>query len=333
MKYSKHLSDMQQMCAQSLIWDAHAGIFPDPKINLNLLDAWRENSVDYVSINVGFDVMDWQQTITTLAAYRNWVLANDDRFILVNKIDDVENAKKEGKLAVSFDIEGMNALNGDINMVGLYHQLGVRQMLFAYNLNNDAAGGCHDDDIGLTSFGKAIVDEMNRIGIVIDCSHTSFKTTMDIMSHTSKPVVFSHSNPTAIWKHQRNITDEQIKACAETGGVVGVNGMGIFLGNNDITTDTILRHICYLSDLVGTEHVGLGFDYSPQIDIDVGAILASRPDFWPAGNSYDAPGIKHAGPAQFVEICAGLTDHGFSISEIKGMLGENFKRVATIVWH
>ncbi len=333
MKYSKHLSDIEQMCAQSFIWDAHAGIFPDPKINLNLLDAWRENSVDYVSINVGFDVMDWQQTIATLAAYRNWVLANDDRFILVNKIDDVENAKKEGKLTVSFDIEGMNALNGDVNMVGLYHRLGVRQMLFAYNLNNEAAGGCHDDDIGLTSFGKAIVEEMNRIGVVIDCSHTSFKTTMDIMSHTSKPVVFSHSNPSAIWKHQRNITDEQIKACAETGGVVGVNGMGIFLGNNDITTDTILRHICYLSDLVGTEHVGFGFDYSPQIDIDVGDILASRPDFWPTGNSYDTTGIKHAGPAQFVEICAGLTDHGFSSSEIKGMLGENFKRVATIVWH
>jgi membrane dipeptidase len=333
MKYSKHLSEMEQMCTQSFIWDAHAGIFPDPKINLDLLDAWRENSVDYVSINVGFDVMDWQQTIATLAAYRNWILANDDRFILVNKIDDVENAKKEGKLVVSFDIEGMNALNGDINMVDLYHRLGVRQMLFAYNLNNEAAGGCHDDDIGLTSFGKAIVEEMNRIGIVIDCSHTSFKTTMDIMSHTSKPVVFSHSNPSAIWKHQRNITDEQIKACAETGGVVGVNGMGIFLGDNDIATDTILRHICYLSDLVGTEHVGFGFDYSPQIDIDVGAILASRPDFWPAGNSYDAPGIKHAGPTQFIEICAGLTDHGFSISEIKGMLGENFKRVATIVWH
>ena len=333
MNNSKHPSGIQQMCAQSFIWDAHAGIFPDPKINLNFLDVWRENSVDYVSINVGFDVMDWQQTTTTLAAYRNWILANDDRFILVNTIDDVENAKNEGNLAVSFDIEGINALNGDLNMVGLYHQLGVRQMLFAYNLNNDAAGGCHDDDIGLTSFGKAIVEEMNRIGMVIDCSHTSFKTTMDIMSHTSKPVVFSHSNPTAIWEHQRNITDEQIKACAKTGGVVGINGMGIFLGDNDITTDTILRHICYLSDLVGTEHVGFGFDYSPQIDIDVGAILASRPDFWPAGNSYDTPGIKHAGPTQFAEICAGLADHGFSSSEIKGMLGENFKRVATIVWH
>ena len=332
MSSSKNLSDMKKLCTQSFIWDAHAGVFPNSEIDLNLLDSWRNNSVDFVSINVGFDLMDWQQTLSTLAAYRNWVLANDDRYILASTIDDVENAEKSGKLAIAFDIEGMNALNGDINMVGLYHNLGVRQMLFAYNLNNDAAGGCHDEDIGLTSFGRDIAEEMNRVGMVIDCSHTSLKTTMDIMEQTAKPVVFSHSNPTAIWKHQRNITDEQIKACAQTGGVIGINGMGIFLGNNDITTDTILQHICYISELVGACHVGLGFDYSPQIDIDVGSILAGRPDFWPDGNGYDTPGIKHAGPSQLLEIISELSVLGFNKNEIKGILGENFKRLASVVW-
>ncbi len=170
------------------------------------------------------------------------------------------------------------------------------------------------------------------MGMVIDCSHTSFKTTMDIMAQTTKPVVFSHSNPTAVWEHQRNITDEQIKACAQTGGVIGINGMGIFLGDNDVTTETILRHIRYTCDLVGPEHVGLGFDFSPQIDIDVGTILAARPDFWPAGNGYDTPGIKHAGPSQIIEIFAGLSDLGFDIEDIKGILGGNFKRIASIVW-
>ena len=332
MDSSKNLSDIKKICAQALIWDAHAGVFPNSDIDLNLLDAWRENSVDFVSINVGFDLMDWQQTLATLAAYRNWILANDDRFTLASTIDDIENAKKEGTLAVAFDIEGMNALNGDINMVSLYHKLGVRQMLFAYNLNNDAAGGCHDNDIGLTSFGRTIVKEMDRVGMLIDCSHTSFKTTMDIMTQTSKPVVFSHSNPTSIWKHQRNITDEQIETCAQTGGVIGINGMGIFLGDNDITTDTIVRHICYVSELAGSDHVGLGFDYSPEIDIDIGTILTSRPDYWPAGNGYNTPGIKHAGPAQIVEIVSALTDLEFSANEIKGILGENFKRIASMVW-
>ena len=78
-------------------------------------------------------------------------------------------------------------------------------MLFAYNLNNDAAGGCHDSDIGLTEFGRAIVHEMNRLGMIVDCSHASFCTTMDIMAQSSKPVVFSHSNPLGVWEHEQRV--------------------------------------------------------------------------------------------------------------------------------
>lgn len=328
----KNKNEIEKFCAQALVWDAHAGIFPDAAIDLNLLNEWRENNVDYVSINVGFDVMSWQQTLSTLAAYRNWILTNNSNFALISNVADIKEAKKQDKLAVTFDIEGMNALNGDINMISIYHDIGVRQMLFAYNLNNKAASGCHDTDIGLTDFGRDVVKEMNRVGIIIDCSHTSLKATMDIMEQTTKPVVFSHSNPNAIWQHQRNITDEQIKCCAETGGVIGLNGMGIFLGNNDISIETILRHICYLSDFVGAEHVGLGFDFSPLLDINVGDILASRPDYWPAGQGYDTPEIKHAGPFQIIKITSELIDRGFTTNEIKGILGENFQRVATQIW-
>jgi len=320
------------LCADALVWDAHAGVFPDPKIDLTLLEYWRDNGVDYLSINVGFDVMDWQQTLRTLAAYRRWLLTHDDRFILAGTVEDILCAKRLGKLAVSFDIEGMNALNGDTNMVSLYHALGVRQMLFAYNLNNEAAGGCHDTDTGLTAFGRAIVREMNRVGMIVDCSHASRHTTMDIMAESTAPVVFSHSNPVAICDHQRNIRDEQIKACAETGGVVGINGMGIFLGENDVSTNTLLQHICYVAELAGVGHVGLGFDFSPEIDIDVGTILRSRPDYWPAGQRYDTPGIKHAGPSQIPELVDGLYHRGFSDKEIRGVIGENFRRVASEAW-
>ena len=320
------------LCADALVWDAHAGVFPDPKVDLTLLNDWRDNGVDYLSINVGFDIMDWQRTLTTLAAYRRWVLARNDRFVLAGTLTDILGAKREGKLAVAFDIEGMNALNGDINMVGLYHALGVRQMLFAYNLNNEAAGGCHDTDVGLTDFGRAIVREMNRVGMIVDCSHASYHTTMDIMAESTMPVVFSHSNPIVICDHQRNIRDEQIKACARTGGVVGINGMGIFLGDNDISNETMLRHICYASELVGADHVGFGFDFSPEIDLDIGTILRSRPDYWPAGQRYDTPGIKHAGPSQLPDLVDGLNDRGFSGREVRGILGENFRRVASVAW-
>jgi membrane dipeptidase len=330
----KMKKEIEKFCTDTFIWDAHAGVFPDARIDLNLLNEWREHKVDYVSINVGFDVMEWHQTLSILAAYRNWVLKHSEHFTLVSKTDDIIKAISKGKLAVTFDIEGMKALNGDIDMVSLYHGLGVRQMLFAYNLNNDAAGGCHDENIGLTRFGRSIVAEMNRVGIIIDCSHTSIQTTMDIMMETTKPVVFSHSNPDKIWQHERNIIDDQIKRCAETGGVIGLNGMGIFLGMNDIKIETILKHICYISDLVGSDHVGLGFDFSPKLDLDLDIedILASRPDYWPHGHGYDTPGIKHAGPFQIVEIVSGLVDRGFLTNEIKGILGENFLRVASQVW-
>ena len=322
----------QALYDNALVWDAHAGVFPDPSVDLSLLGDWRDKGVDYLSINVGFDVMDWQQTLATLAAYRRWVLGREDRFVLAGCLADIDRARTEGKFALSFDIEGMNALNGNLDMVGLYHGLGVRQMLFAYNLNNQAAGGCHDEDVGLSNFGKAVVGEMNRLGMIVDCSHASHRTTMDIMAASARPVVFSHSNPAAVWEHQRNIRDDQIKACAETGGVVGINGMGIFLGANDTSNETVLRHICYLADLVGPAHIGFGFDYSPPLDIDVGDILRSRPDYWPAGNLYDTPHIGHAGPAQLQALVEGLIGRGFSDDEIRGMLGGNFRRVAEQVW-
>ena len=316
----------------ALVWDAHAGVFPDPKVDLGLLSEWRDNGVNYLSINVGFDVMDWQQTLNTLAAYRHWMLLHEDQFILAATVDDIERAKSQEKLAVSFDIEGMNALNGELNMVAVYHALGVRQMLFAYNLNNEAAGGCHDRDIGLTEFGHAIVTEMNRVGMIVDCSHAAYQTTLDIMAESVVPVVFSHSNPAVICDHQRNISDQQIKACAQTGGVVGINGMGIFLGDNEVGNATLLQHIVYVSDLVGVDHVGLGFDFSPETGLDIGTILSSRPDFWPAGQGYDTPGIKHAGPSQLPGLVDCLADHGFGDDQIRGILGENFHRVASIAW-
>ena len=316
----------------ALVWDAHAGVFPDAKVDLNLLDDWRDHGVNYLSINVGFDVMEWQQTMSTLAAYRRWLLLHEDRFLLAATVEDILLAKQENKLAISFDIEGMNALNGDLNMVAVYHALGVRQMLFAYNLNNSAAGGCHDSDIGLNEFGRAIVAEMNRIGMIVDCSHASFRTTLDIMTESIKPVVFSHSNPYAVCAHERNIVDQQIKACAHTGGVIGINGMGIFLGDNDVSNGTLLRHITYVSELVGAEHVGLGFDFSPDTGLDIGSILSSRPDFWPAGQRYDTPGIRHAGPSQLCDLAHSLGGQGFSDGEIRGILGENFKRVAASAW-
>lgn len=323
---------MIKMPKRSFIWDAHAGLFPSPEMDLKILEHWLEDNVNYLSINVGFDVMSRDETLATLAAYRRWLLAHTDQFLLAEKLSDIDLARSTGRLAISFDIEGMNALGGDINMVEIYHTLGVRQMLFAYNLNNAAAGGCHDADIPLTQFGIEILAEMNRVGIMVDASHTGYKTSMDLIDRSGTPVVFSHSNPTSVWQHQRNITDEQIQACAARGGVVGLNGLAIFAGDNDSSSETLLRHLFRLIDIAGPAHVGLGFDYTPDVSVDIGSILRARPDYWPAGQQYDTVNIGHSGPSKIPDLVNGMQARGMSEEEIRGILGENFARVARESW-
>ena len=196
----------------ALVWDDHSGFEPRPEADLDLLERWRGAGVDYLSVNVGYDVMTWQETIRTLADFRARIGRRPDRWLLVETVDDVLRAKREGLLGITFDLEGMNALNGDLAMVSFYYRLGVRQMLFAYNLNNAAGGGCHDADIGLTPFGRAVIDEMNRVGMVVDGSHCGHRTTLEAMERSTQPVIFSHSNPAALTPHGRNIRDDQIRA-------------------------------------------------------------------------------------------------------------------------
>lgn len=315
----------------SLIWDNHAGIYPNVNTDLSGLKHWKDAGVHFTSLNVGYDVDEWKTAVKVLASYRAWLADHDDDYIIASTPQDVLRARIENKLAVAFDIEGMNALNGSLDMVRLYYDLGVRQMLFAYNLNNDAGGGCHDKDIGLTDFGRDVVQEMNRVGMLIDCSHSAKNTTMEAMAQSTAPVVFSHSNAKALRDHDRNIDDEQIKACAKTGGVIGINGLGIFLGDNDCSSNVIANHLCHVAELVGPQHVGISLDYAPEAD-DLGNFLTSRDDYWPPGQAYDTPNIKVAEPRQYFELCEILLNRGFSAVEIEGVLGGNFMRVAGQVW-
>ena len=317
--------------AQALVWDDHSGFEPLPDADLGQLERWRVAGVDYLSINVGYDVMGWQETFKALAAFRAWLAAHGESYALTGTVAEIDAAKAAGKLAVAFDIEGMNALDGATDLIALYYDLGVRQMLFAYNRNNGAGGGCHDTDIGLTDFGRAVVAEMNRVGMVVDCSHTAYRSTMEAMEISTAPVIFSHSNPRALRDHERNIRDDQINACAETGGVIGVNGIGIFLGENDIRTATLADHVEYLAGLAGPAHVGISLDYAAG-EAEIGSLLGSKPDIWPAGQGYDTPDMQFAAPEQLPELAETLLDRGWVENDVRGVLGGNFRRVAAEVW-
>ncbi|MBP6850567.1 MAG: membrane dipeptidase [Rhodoferax sp.] len=315
---------------QALVWDDHSGFDPDARVDLACLDQWKRAGVHYLSVNVGYDVVPWRKTLQTLAAFRAWVQQHPGDYLLVERADDVLRARREGRMAISFDLEGMNALDGDVHMVSAYHALGVRQMLFAYNRNNLAGGGCHDTDPGLTAFGRSVITEMNRVGMLVDCSHTGLRTSMEAMEASTAPVIFSHSCAHAVTPHGRNITDAQIRACAATGGVVGINGVGLFLGGNDRCTERFADHVVHASNVAGPDHVGIALDYS----FDTGGIetvLDAHADYWPR-QEYPGGSVHFMPPEELPQIVEILLRRGFSDSAITGLLGGNFLRVAQQVW-
>jgi len=217
--------------------------------------------------------------------------------------------------------------------VHLLYDLGVRWMLMVYNHANPLGYGVHDaDDKGLTAFGHEVIAEMDRVGMIKDCSHTGYRTARDVIAASKVPVTFSHSNALALRNHPRNIPDDLIKACAGTGGVVGLSGVGLFLNDaNDVGTEAFLRHVDYVSDLVGPEHVGIGTDYCDFDPDGLVRSLAANPTIWPAGYGY-GPGIKFMTPEQFPEIAEGLLKRRYPENAVRGILGENFVRVAGAVW-
>ena len=314
----------------ALVWDDHGGFAFSTASALEGLHRWRASGIDYLSINIGYDVTPWTSAVVAASQYRHWIRARDDIVVQVARAEDVHRAKREGKLAVSFDLEGMDALNGDLGMVEVYYSLGVRQMLFAYNRNNRAGGGCHEQDGGLTAFGRAVIREMNRVGMVVDCSHSGHRTTLEAMAASESPVIFSHSNARRLCDHERNIWDDQIRACAATGGVIGVTGVGRFLGPRGPVIEHLVEHIDYMVRLVGPAHVGLGMD----------SVLDAKPPGEPFGGSraywpeaqYPDSGSGYAAPEVFPRLTQALLERGYAEADVRGILGENFLRVASRVW-
>jgi membrane dipeptidase len=310
-----------------MVWDAHACFPLKPDANLSELKRYRSSGVNFVSLNIGMDMDSFENVVQVLAGFRHYIHSHPDDYVLAVSVNDILNAKESGKLAIAFDLEGSEPLLGNLNLISSYYDLGVRQMLLAYNKDNRASGGCLEGNTGLTDFGKEMVKEMNRVGMVLDVSHMGYRATMDAFEVSKDPVIFSHSNPSGVRNHIRNISDEQIQACAKTGGVIGINGIGDFLGGT--ASEKLIEHLEYVMNLVGPEHVGIGLDYviDKQELMDY---IKGYPDIYPPDKMDDL--LAFVEPEQFPELTQLLYERGFSEQVIGGILGWNFMRVAKAVW-
>lgn len=289
----------------------------------------------YLSVNVGYSPHD-KALATELATTWTARAVADGRFLPVSSVADIDEARRKGLRALAFDLEDSAPIDGDLDNVRYFVELGVRSMLPTYNHANAAGCGCLDaTDTGLTSYGRDMVRVMNAAGMAADGSHCSRKTGLDIASVTDRPMIYSHSNFAALWTHPRNITDEQARACAGTGGVVGINGVGIFLGVNDpddraARVRAMADHVEYGVDLIGLEHIGVGSDFSFDHE-DFNTELALHPEaFSEEYTKYGA--LQWVPPEDLHTLPAVLTDRGWDDAAVAAVMGGNFLRVADAVW-
>jgi membrane dipeptidase len=316
-----------QIHNRSLVWDTHACFPLKPDADLTDLERYRDSGVNFVSLNIGMDMDSFENVMQVLACYRTYIASHPDEYLLALTVNDIWYAKESGKLAIAFDLEGSDPLLGNLNMISFYYDLGIRQMLLAYNKDNRASGGCMEGRMGLTDFGRDVIREMNRVGMIVDLSHMSYRATMEACDVSTVPVIFSHSNPKALHDHARNISDEQIKACTQTGGVIGINGIGDFLGGT--SSELYVQNIEYVINLVGPDHVGIGLDYVIDKQ-ELIEYIEGHPAVFPPDKIKDY--LSFVEPEQIPAFTELLYQKGYSEQVIRGVLGGNFLRVAERVW-
>lgn len=290
--------------------------------------------VTFTSITVASEELSVGDTVRWIAAARRYFAARPEQVVFVEKAGDIRDAQTAGKIAVNLHFQGTNPLAGDLNLVEVYRRLGIGHMLLAYNYRNLTGDGCHEpSDAGLSVFGKELIAEMNRVKMIVDLSHTGTRTALEAVEVSTQPVIVSHSNSKAVWDHPRNIPDELAKAVVSSGGVIGVNGVGLFLSSarNDSSAEAIVRHINHFADLVGPEHLGIGLDAVPDVRYFIDNFARKNMDRYRTGGYFKGT-PQFAAVDVIPRIAILLLGSGWSVANVRGFLGENWLRLMERVW-
>jgi len=291
---------------------------------------------------------DFRRSIERIAYYYMWMNTYKDKIILAETTMDIERAKKEGKPSIIFGPQNADMIENKLYLLDVFHKLGIRIIQLTYQGNNLLGAGCVEKvDPGLSMFGHAVVEEMNRLGILVDLSHCGVNTTNDAIEASKDPVVFTHTGPRDRFEHFRNKYDSQIKAVAEKGGITSITayrpciarGYGI-----PATFEDLLDCIDWVVNLVGVDHVGFGTDY--EEDPEEISLDTWRPDGRPRAGDDEIRRIYAAGQPReqvgirldfnsiehFPRLTMGLLHRGYSESDILKVLGGNYMRVFKKVW-
>ena len=278
----------------------------------------------------------FREMVANIERWNRWFESFPDLICHACSGDDVRRAKRDGRTAIIFGFQNPSPIEDDIGLVEICHMLGIRFMQLTYNNQSLLATGCYEaEDSGVTRMGREVIKEMNRVGLVVDMSHSAERSTLDAIALSDRPIAITHANPNFWHPAKRNKSDAVLRALGETGGMLGFSLYPHHLKDkSQCTLESFCEMIARTADLMGVQHIGLGSDLcQDQPDSVVEWMRVGR---WTKQIDYGEGSAAHAGFPEmpdwfqdnrhFGNIAAGLRAAGFSKDETSAIMGENWLR-------
>ena len=295
----------------------------------------NEGGVHGVHVTIAYHEM-FRETVANVESWNRWFEQFPELIFHGRTGDDVRRAKQEGKTAIFFGFQNPSPIEDDIGLVEIWHSLGARFMQLTYNNQSLLATGCYEaEDPGVTRMGRQVIKEMNRVGLVVDMSHSADRSTLEAIEISERPIAITHANPAFWHPARRNKSDEILRALGQSGGMLGFSLYPHHLKDKSACSiESFCEMIARTADLMGIDNIGLGSDLcQDQPDSIVEWMRVGR---WSKEIDYGEGSATDAGfppmpewfqdNRDFDNIEAGLRQHGFSETDIAAIMGENWLR-------
>ncbi|HEU4712309.1 MAG TPA: membrane dipeptidase [Pyrinomonadaceae bacterium] len=302
------------------------------------LQPYKDSGIHVFHTAVGLGGPDaYDRTLRLFASWNGFIANHDQHFMRIDSPADLNRVKTSGKIGIMIGLQNSEQFRRPED-VDFFHGIGQRVSQLTYNARNLIGNGSTERrDDGISDFGVAIIERMNKVGMAIDVSHCGDRTTLDAFEISKKPVLITHSNCRALVPgHPRLKTDEAIRKVGQAGSVMGITGVRMFVkGDEPTTVEHVLDHFDHVVKLIGPEHVGVGSDmdlygYDAMPAEQNRQLRAGYKGSYAFREKIDIEGLNH--PKRMYDLTEGLVRRKYSDAAIQGILGGNFKRVLSVIW-
>jgi len=330
---------IDMLSVMTLDFDKEAKWFKNPELFTSAdLQPYLDSNINVFHQSIGIGGPEAYENALQYFAHWNGFIANDvDHFMRIGSVADLKRVKRSGKVGILLGLQNSEHFRRPDD-VDFFRGLGQRVSQLTYNARNLIGNGSTERrDEGISDFGVAIIERMNKVGMAVDVSHCGDRTTLEAFEISKRPVLITHSNCRALVPgHPRLKTDEAIKKVGQAGSVMGITGVRMFVkGDEPTTVEHVLDHFDYVRKLIGPEHLGVGSDIDlwgydampPELNKK---LRASYKGSYAFREKIDIEGLNH--PKRMFDLTEGLIRHKYSDADIEGILGGNFERVLTEIW-